>query len=157
MSKLASATPLSVNSYRERVLPSVASLLPVALIWPTCYLTFLLINPGVGAIIGAFVTVAVLVSIWFAAPLIEIDAQGFSVGETTLPLAVISKAIVIEAKDVFAERGVKLSPAAYTRFQLSVKQLIRVEINDPHDTTPYWLIATRHPQEIAETLEKLKG
>jgi hypothetical protein len=151
-----SATPEKAKSYRERVLPSLISLLPALLIWPTCYLTFLLINPLAGAVIGGFVTAAVLVSMWFAAPLIEVDQTGFSVGESNLPLDVISKVEVIVESEAFAERGVKLSPAAYTRFQLSVKELVKLYIADPQDSTPYWLIATRKPELIAELINDLK-
>ena len=143
-------------SYRERVLPSAASMIPVLLIFPTMYLMLLLISTQAGILLGLSVTVAVLVSIWFAAPVIEISDQTFSVGDAELPIDVISKVTVIEPKDGFAERGVKLSPAAFTRFQVSVKQMVKLEISDEADPTPYWLIATRKPAEIAHIIADAK-
>ncbi|MEN9992894.1 MAG: hypothetical protein RLY83_464 [Actinomycetota bacterium] len=142
--------------YRERVLPSAASLIPVLLIFPTMYLMLLLISTQAGILLGFSVTVAVLASIWFAAPVIEISDRTFSVGDAELPIDVISQVTVIEQKDAFAERGVKLSPAAFTRFQVSVKQMVKLEISDEADPTPYWLIATRKPAEIARVLASAK-
>lgn len=143
--------------YRERVLPSAASLWPVLLIIPTCYLTLLpfadKIGDWGGAGLGLLFTVAVLVSIWFAAPVIEIDSNGFSVGDAQLPLDVITGYEVVPKERAFVERGQNLDPRAYFRFQLSVNTLIKLELTDPRDPTPYWLIATRHPEQIAAALQ----
>ena len=142
--------------YRERVLPSAASMIPLLLIFPTMYLMLLLISTQAGVLLGLSVTVAALVSIWFAAPVIEISDLTFSVGDAELPIDVISKVTVIEPKDGFAERGPKLNPAAFTRFQVSVKQMVKLEISDEADPTPYWLIATRKPEDIARILAAAK-
>ena len=145
--------------YRERVLPSATSLWPVLLIVPTAWLTLLPFSPKIGhstgVILGIVFAIAVLVSIFFAAPLIELDDRGFSVGDAVLPLAVIAGYDVIPKERAFEERGYKLDPRAYVRFQLSVNTLIKLQIDDPEDTTPYWLIVTRNPQRIADTLVAL--
>jgi len=143
------ATP----SYTERVLPSAVSLLPVLIIFPTMYLTLLLINQVAGILLGLTVTVAVLASIWFAAPLIQMDSKSISVGDVVLPKSVITHVRIIYPREGFQERGPKLSPAAFTKFQISVKTMIRIEIDDPTDSTPYWLIATRNPETIKALLE----
>ncbi len=56
---------------------------------------------------------------------------------------------MIEHKDQFLERGHKLSTLAYTRFQIGVKGLVKVELQDENDPTPYWLVATKHPEVLA--------
>jgi hypothetical protein len=140
------------TSYRERVLPPAVSLWPALLVIPTAYLTLLSFNELAGLVLGPLFCLGILASIWFAAPVIEIDSAEFSVGEAVLPRNVITGVEVIRAKEVFAERGPRLSPAAYVRFQLGVNQLIKVTLADPEDQTPYWLIATRKPDEIAKFL-----
>lgn len=145
--------------YRERVLPSTASLWPVLLIIPTAWLTLLpfadKIGHSTGVILGVVFALAVLVSIFFAAPLIEVDDRGFAVGDAVLPLSVIAGYEVVPKERAFEERGFKLDPRAYVRFQLSVNTLIKLQIEDPQDSTPYWLIVTRNPQRIADTLVAL--
>lgn len=149
----------SPSNYRERVLPSAGALWPVLLIIPAAYLTLLPFSNRIGEFggvgLGILFTVAVLVSIWFAAPVIEVDERGFSVGEANLPLDVIAGYEVVTADRAFVERGTNLDPAAYVRFQLSVNSLIKLQIDDPQDPTPYWLIATRNPQAIADVITGL--
>lgn len=144
------------TSYAERVLPSAASLWSVILIIPVTYLTLLPFSDRIGAytgvILGLVFCAAVLVSIWFASPMIEVSQDGFSVGEATLPLDVITGYEIVGKDQAFAERGYKLDPRAYIRFQLSVNTLIKLEVTDPADSTPYWLIATRNPEKISQVL-----
>jgi hypothetical protein len=146
-------------SYRERVLPSLVSLWPVLLILPASYLTLLPFANKIGDFggigLGILFTAAVLVSIWFAAPVIEVDERGFSVGDATLPLNVIVGYEIVPADRAFAERGTNLDPAAYVRFQLSVNTLVKLQIEDSQDTTPYWLVATRNPEGIVEAIKTL--
>lgn len=143
-------------TYRERVLPSITSLLPLLLVTPTAYLTLLPFSAETGLVVGLSVTFAILASIWFASPVIELDSTGFAVGDALLPLGVISEAVAIPADQRFEERGVKLSPAAYVRFQISVKTHVKIFIADEADPTPYWLVATRDPGRAVEVLKKLK-
>ena len=36
-----------------------------------------------------------------------------------------------------------------------LKRAVQVEITDPADPAPYWLISTRHPDELARVLTEL--
>ena len=143
-------------TYRERVLPSIASLIPVLFVLPTAYLTLLPFSVQAGLVVGASITLAILASIWFAAPVVELGPDGFAVGDALLPLKFIASAEVVPADKSFEERGVKLSPAAYVRFQISVKTHVKIFIDDKNDPTPYWLIATRDPNRVVEVLTALK-
>jgi hypothetical protein len=143
-------------TYRERVLPSIASLIPLLFVLPTAYLTLLPFSVQAGLVVGASITLAILASIWFAAPVVELGPGGFAVGDALLPLKNIGRAEVVSADRSFEERGVKLSPGAYVRFQMSVKTHVKIFIEDKNDPTPYWLIATRDPDRVVEVLAALK-
>ena len=102
--------------YRERVLPSIGSLWPILLIVPTTTFTFApfenQLGVWMGPGLGIFFSVAILVSIWFAAPIIEVDETGFSVGEAQLPLQFIGGYEIVPKERAFEERGYRLDPAA---------------------------------------------
>jgi hypothetical protein len=142
--------------YRERVLPSAGSLWSLLLLTPATWLVFLPFTDKFGDLfgigLGIFFSVVILVSIWFGSPVIEVDETGFSVGDAQLPLKVIGGFEVIDSSRAFEERGHRLDASAYIRFQLSVNTLIKLQVVDPQDPTPYWLIATRNPQQIADTI-----
>ena len=38
-----------------------------------------------------------------------------------------------------------------------VKTAVRVELTDPADPTPYWLLSSRHPQALASALDAATG
>lgn len=117
------------------------------------YLVLLPINENAGLVLGVIAFAAVLVAIWFSMPVIEVSNGQLTLGNATISLAMVSSAVVIDAKDAFTERGPKLSPAAFVKFQPSVTGLVKVFINDPADPTPYWLFSTRKGKELKAAIE----
>jgi hypothetical protein len=33
-----------------------------------------------------------------------------------------------------------------------VGPVVRIEVTDPHDSTPYWIVSTRHPDALVAAL-----
>ena len=52
------------------------------------------------------------------------------------------------------ERGVRLDARAYLLIRGWIPGLVRVELDDPDDPTPYWLVSTRHPVRLAAALSR---
>ena len=48
--------------------------------------------------------------------------------------------------------GVDADARAYLLLRPYLKRAVRVEITDPADPTPYWLLCTRRPDELAAAL-----
>lgn len=62
----------------------------------------------------------------------------------------------VEALDKETTRraaGVEADARAYLLLRPYLKRSVRVAIADPDDSTPYWLISTRHPDALVEALE----
>ena len=144
----------SVETYFERVLPHWSAVLPVLVIPPISYLTLLPFSEAAGLLLGITLSLGVLAAIWFAAPRVAVDTEHIEVGNASLPRKFVGKVELIEAKDAFAERGVNLSPAAYASFQSSVRTMVKIEVTDPEDPTPYWLFSTRNGEQIKKLLEQ---
>ena len=49
--------------------------------------------------------------------------------------------------------GVGADVRAYLLMRPYLKQAVKVEITDPRDPTPYWVVASRHPRELAQALD----
>lgn len=49
--------------------------------------------------------------------------------------------------------GVDADARAYLLLRPYLKRSVRVAIADPADSTPYWLISTRHPDALVKALE----
>ncbi len=136
-------------SYVERVLPSV-SFFVAGLFLPTALFLVSLpfsIEIALTVAIGSYL--ALLGISYLLAPKILLQDGVLRVNSAVIPVIHLGEASVIEHKDQFLERGHKLSTLAYTRFQIGVKGLVKVELQDENDPTPYWLVATKHPEVLA--------
>lgn len=74
------------------------------------------------------------------------------VGQARLPLHFIGTVEVIGKDAKRLALGPRLDPAAYIVHRASIGPLVRVELTDPDDDTPYWLFSTRKPKRLAEAL-----
>ncbi|ALG84662.1 DUF3093 domain-containing protein [Gordonia phthalatica] len=84
---------------------------------------------------------------------LRVDADGdLHAGKATLPADVISRGAVIAASQRSAAMGRQLDPAAYVIHRAWVKTMVLVVLDDPDDPTPYWLLSTRHPEQVLAAL-----
>lgn len=151
-------TPVSESqnrqSYIERVIPGPGAFIPLALIPPTAYLTLTPINEPLGIFIGVVATVGAVLALILLAPVIELSNSSLRIGKASIPRKFLGHATPIAAGDAFAERGPKLDARAFIRFQPTVKTLIKIELTDPKDPTPYVLFSTRKPEILASLLNR---
>ncbi|MGZ4446016.1 MAG: DUF3093 domain-containing protein [Nocardioides sp.] len=66
----------------------------------------------------------------------------------------------VEALDAEATRrtaGRDADARAFLLLRPYLKRAVKVEITDPADPAPYWLVSTRHPEELARALAPLNG
>lgn len=146
---------LSVLPYRERVLPGIsyylASLLPAV----GAYFIALPFGTTLALVIGISLLVLLYLLSWSLASVIEISATELAVGSVRIPRKVISKVSEVPISAVFAERSTNLDSRAFTKFKIGVKGLVKIELQDPADPTPYWLIATRNPDLVTQLLNRV--
>jgi hypothetical protein len=146
-------TPATVL-YKERVLPSILFYLATITL-PVSLILVALPFSEIAGFAMAGISIPLIVGLtWLAAPLITLTEAELRIGNVAIDRAFIGNVEVIKSADAFKERGVNLHSRAYTRFQIGVKELVKVEIKDELDPTPYWLIATRNPEVVAGLLNK---
>lgn len=138
--------------YKERVLPRWSSFLPVLGVFPALWLTFLPIKESAGFWSGISATVLIILAMIAKSAQIVVTESLLKVANASIDRAHISNVVVIPKGEGFAARGRDLDPRAWIHFQGSVPTLVRVELNDPADPTPYWLFSTRKPDEIKKVL-----
>jgi hypothetical protein len=67
---------------------------------------------------------------------------------------------VVEALDAEQTRrtaGPGADARAYLVLRPYLKRAVKVQITDPADPTPYWLVCSRHPEDLAGALTVLAG
>ena len=142
--------------YRELVTPRWTSFLPLTLILPTFWLTFAPINAPVGLVSGLFVTVLAIGLMVANSPKITVSGSQLKVGKAQIDAKFIGSCEEIAYAPRFAQRVPNLNPKAYLRLQNSRRGLLKLEVLDKNDPTPYWLISTKNPKLLLAALDLAK-
>ncbi|QXQ15200.1 DUF3093 domain-containing protein [Skermania piniformis] len=74
------------------------------------------------------------------------------VGRAHIPVRLIARAAAIPATAKSAALGRQLDPAAFVQHRPWVGPMVLLVIDDPTDPTPYWLVSTRHPDQLLAAL-----
>ena len=144
----------ATDLYKERVLPTVYFYIASITLPLSLFLVALPFSEVVSISLALASIPLVLVLSWLGSPLIALNEQTLSIGQASIETKYLGKAEVVSPQEAFLERGVKLDSRAFTKFQIGVKQLVKIEIQDKQDPTPYWLIATRNPEFLAGLINK---
>jgi len=151
-----SAVPSSVPSYRERLWPAAWVFLATALVIPASLLVFLPISTTAGIICAIVLYGAVVVTLLVTTPVVEVHHAVLVAGRARLPRTVIASVIAFTGAEATAQRGTQLDARAWLLLRGWIPGLVKVRLDDPSDPTPYWLVSTRHPAELAKALTPQK-
>lgn len=80
------------------------------------------------------------------------DERTLRVGPARLPVRLIESAQLIDRSAKQAALGPELDPAAFVLHRAWIGPMVRVELADPHDPTPYWLFSARRATHLVELL-----
>jgi hypothetical protein len=150
---VSSQKPTEPILYQERVRPNIGTFVAVSPLLPAVTLVSEPFNFRVGFVIGSVLVLAIWGALFFLAPVIKVGKTTFSVGRASIPRSLLGKIDEIAKEQIFQERGPKLDPAAYKVFQGTVKTALKIALKDSNDPTPYWIISTRKPTQLATVLK----
>ena len=139
--------------YRERLWAPPSLYLATALVIPASLLVFLPISIVTGIIVAVLMEVAVLVLLWVLAPVVEVTDTEFRAGRAHLPRALVGDVAAFGGAEATTQRGPKLDARAWTLFRGYVQGVVRVEVSDDADPTPYWLVSVRRPDKVVQALQ----
>ncbi len=104
------------------------------------------------AVMAAVVAITVAVLVAYGAARIEVGERELAAGRARVPLHLLAHPRPLDADATSARIGPLADARAYLLLRPYVARSVVVEVTDPGDPTPYWLISTRHPQRLAEAL-----
>ncbi|PRY24649.1 Protein of unknown function (DUF3093) [Pseudosporangium ferrugineum] len=83
---------------------------------------------------------------------VAVTATEFQVDDARLPLWAIGDVLALDADGKREALGVGSHPLAFVVQRPWIKGAVQVVLDDPADPTPFWVISTRHPVELATAL-----
>ncbi|MEO6115095.1 MAG: DUF3093 domain-containing protein [Pseudolysinimonas sp.] len=140
-------------NYRERLWPAAWVFVATALVIPASLLVFLPISTTAGIVCAIVLYAAIVVTLLATAPLVEVDDALFVAGRARLPRTVVAGVTPFSGSDATAQRGTQLDARAWLLIRGWIPGLVKVQLDDPSDPTPYWLVSTRHPEQLTAALK----
>lgn len=137
-----------MEQFRERLWPALWWYPIIALIVPATLLVFEPISLIAGVVTATALVTGSLVLLIGSAPTIRVADGALQAGKARIPVALIGDMRAAAGEDARAERGPLLDARAWLLLRGDVGPVVRLEITDPEDPTPYWVVSTRRPEEL---------
>lgn len=138
--------------YREFQIANLSSFLPNLLIAPAVWLVFAPINDQIGLVTSIALTLASIAIRIFTTRTIAVTPDSLRIGNAVIPRKALGEAVSVSAQDQFTERGSNLDSRAFLALKSGLPGLVKIQVTDAEDPTPYLLISTRRASELVELL-----
>lgn len=87
---------------------------------------------------------------------VQVENGWFRAGRASIQIDHVGQVRVLDAEQTRRIAGVDADARAYLLLRPYLKRAVQVELVDPRDPTPYWLVNTRRPQALATTLAEVR-
>lgn len=146
-----------VTIYRERLWPTPWLFLSTALVIPASLLVFLPINQTVGVIVAIVLYLGCVGLLLLGSPAVTVTDTEFIAGKARLPIAIVGTVAGFSGMDARNERGPHLDARAWLLIRGWVDPIVKVDVKDADDPTPYWIVSTRRPEAIIDAVAQAKA
>jgi hypothetical protein len=142
-----------VQRFRERLIPGPGTLIAVLLLMPAIWVILLPLSPTVGLIAAIVITIVVEVLMLVVAPVVAVADGVLTAGSARIPVSLTGSTQPYRKAEAVQARGPGLDARAFTLFRGWVDPVLRIDLTDPDDPTPYWLVSTRRPEALSAAID----
>ena len=127
----------------------------VAILW----LTVVVAVPGPTAwVITAVALVLLAIGFfWYGDARVIVSDGWFQAGRARIEAEHVGEVAALDAEQTRLVAGRDADARAYLLLRPYLHRAVKVEVADPADPTPYWLVSSRHPEALADALGALPG
>ena len=148
-----------MESYRERLTVPRSWWLQALIFGGICgWIVVVAASPSLGLVAAVAGTVVAGVLIWsYGSLTVRADANGLRVGAAHLDTPHIGSVTPLDRVAFRTSLGPDADARAWLRTRPYVDGGVRVEVADPSDPAPYWLVSCRRPEAVAAALDRSVG
>ncbi|MBM0126959.1 DUF3093 domain-containing protein [Pimelobacter simplex] len=150
--------PVSESArYQERLRVPLRWWAQGTMLVATLWLTLIVALIGHAAWLAWVVTGLVLAGMaaWlrsYGGARVVVSDEWFRAGRARIEMSYVGTAEALDADRTRRVSGPEADARAYLLLRPYLRQSVRVEITDPADPAPYWLVSSRHPRALASAL-----
>ncbi|MBJ2122196.1 DUF3093 domain-containing protein [Arthrobacter sp. MSA 4-2] len=153
MSKAAEGSVEDTVIYSERLWPSPWVWLLVLGAAAASIVTFAPIDVFIGFAAAAVIALVLVILLVLSTPRILVTPTTLTVGRATIERRYLGAVSAYTGDEATEQRGTALNGLAYLCIRGWISPVVRIEVTDPEDRTPYWLASTRRPKQFTAALE----
>lgn len=110
------------------------------------------VNAGLALTVGLVVAAAGLAVGAVTAPRVAVVDGRLHAGPARIPVALLADPRTLAGAELRAALGPGLDARAYLCLRGWIRTAVRVDVADPADPTPYWIVSTRRPDDLVAAL-----
>lgn len=111
------------------------------------------LGPVAGAVAAVVPALAGALFLHSTSTEVRVEASTLWAGRAHIPVSALGPARALDPDEARAVRGPRSDPAAFHLIRGWVPTGVVAEVHDPGDPTPYWFVASRHPEQLAAAVE----
>jgi hypothetical protein len=101
---------------------------------------------------GVLLAGAVALLLGYGAARVRVHDGMLVAGRAQIPVTLLDDPMPLDAQATRLLAGRDADVRAFLLLRPYLKRSVRVWVTDPADPTPYWLLATRHPETLADAI-----
>lgn len=143
----------STAAFRERLMPGPWLFITLLLILPAVMLAVTPINAALAAPVAVAVYVLVAGSLMLMAPTISVEDGRLTAGRAQIPVSALGDLEVLGPDELRAAIGPGTDARSYLLVRGYIHTGLKIEVDDPQDPTPRWILTSRRPRALASAIE----
>jgi hypothetical protein len=150
---LAVPSPLP-DAYSERLHVPLRWWVQATMLLASLWLAFVVAMPQWAAwsATGALLLLTFGFFAWIGSARVAVHDGVLYAGPAHISLDLLGPAEPLDAEETRRVHGVDADARAFLLTRPYLRRSVKVTVADPADRTPYWLVSTRHPRELAAAL-----
>ncbi len=151
------ATTSDPVTYRERLGVPLRWWVQGTMLVATLWLALIVAVPGAVAwpVTGALLLFMAACFLSYGGARVEVADGELRAGRAHIAGTFLGAAEALDPEQTRRVAGPEADARAYLVLRPYLKRAVKVRITDPADPAPYWLVCTRHPDQLAAAVSRL--
>jgi hypothetical protein len=143
--------------YSERIVPSPAYVAGAVGVGVMLGLVVWFVSEGWAVALGVALAIVLALALWYSSPVVSVTSGGadgpiFRAGHAWIPVALLARPVPLDSAGLRAALGPGSDARAYACQRPWMHSGVTVDVVDPQDPTPSWLVASRDPERLVAAL-----
>ncbi|MFT4306676.1 MAG: DUF3093 domain-containing protein [Microbacterium sp.] len=140
--------------YRERLAPSLWTIVAAMVCAPMATLVFVKIGTTLALLIGAAVAIALVAALIGLAPIVDVTGSVLRVGPARIDVSYLGEPTALRGEQARTVRGPGLPAHAWHMLRGGIDGVVVLPLTDPDDPAPAWVVSSRTPDRLAAAVRR---